>query len=119
MARERKRERRENTSCTTPCSNVLNCVHLLSLLLMSASNIWLPSCVPVVHAASAMIAPFQWQHVCIPLLPSSLLSYAAAPVPYLIGVQRYLLARLVCSLTRSLAVAYTLSDELTPDTAHT
>lgn len=47
------------------------------------------------HAAAAMIAPFQWQHVFIPLLPSALLFYAAAPVPYLMGVRRYLLARLV------------------------
>jgi hypothetical protein len=51
--------------------------------------------VTAVHAAAAMISPFQWQHVFIPLLPSTLLSYAAAPVPYIIGVRRYLLARLV------------------------
>lgn len=42
-----------------------------------------------------MISPFQWQHVFIPLLPSSLLSYAAAPVPYIIGVRRYLVPRLM------------------------
>lgn len=47
-----------------------------------------------VHAAAAMLHPFQWQHVFIPLLPSKLLSYAAAPVPYMIGVRRYLLPML-------------------------
>ena len=48
-----------------------------------------------VHAAAAMISPFQWQHVFIPILPSSLLSYAAAPVPFIIGVRRYLFTQLV------------------------
>lgn len=48
-----------------------------------------------VHAAAAMLYPFQWQHILIPLLPSNLLSYASAPMPYIIGVRRYLLSRLV------------------------
>ncbi len=47
-----------------------------------------------VHAAAAMLYPFQWQHIFIPLLPSRLLSYAAAPVPYMIGIRRYLLPML-------------------------
>ena len=41
-------------------------------------------------AAAAMLHPFQWQHIFIPLLPSKLLSYAGAPFPYMIGVRRYL-----------------------------
>jgi hypothetical protein len=48
-----------------------------------------------VHAAATMLYPFHWQHILIPLLPSNLLSYAAAPVPYMIGLKRYLLPRLV------------------------
>lgn len=47
-----------------------------------------------VNAAAAMLYPFQWPHMFIPLLPSKLLSYAAAPTPYMIGVRRYLLPRL-------------------------
>ena len=43
-----------------------------------------------VLAAAAMLHPFQWQHIFIPLLPSKLLSYAGAPFPYMIGVRRYL-----------------------------
>jgi hypothetical protein len=34
----------------------------------------------MVLAAAAMLYPFRWQHIFIPLLPSKLLSYAAAPV---------------------------------------
>lgn len=44
-----------------------------------------------VNAAAAMLYPFRWPHMFIPLLPSKLLSYAAAPTPYMIGVRRYLL----------------------------
>jgi hypothetical protein len=47
-----------------------------------------------VHAAAAMLYPFQWQGVFIPLLPSKLLSYAAAPMPYMIGVRRFQLPML-------------------------
>jgi hypothetical protein len=47
-----------------------------------------------VLAAESMLCPFIWQHILIPLLPSQLLSYASAPVPYIIGVRRYLLPAL-------------------------
>lgn len=43
----------------------------------------LSSCV---HAASAMLYPFAWQHVFIPLLPSDMLEYVTAPMPFVIGV---------------------------------
>lgn len=47
-----------------------------------------------VNAATAMLHPFQWPHMFIPLLPFKLLSYAAAPVPYMIGIRKYMLPRL-------------------------
>ena len=47
-----------------------------------------------VNAAAAMLYPFHWPHMLIPLLPSNLLSYAAAPTPYMIGIRRYLLPKL-------------------------
>lgn len=47
-----------------------------------------------VNAAAAMLYPFRWPHMFIPLLPSKLLSYAAAPTPYMIGIRRYLLPQL-------------------------
>lgn len=34
----------------------------------------------------ALVAPFDWMHILIPILPSSLISVLAAPPPYLIGL---------------------------------
>lgn len=48
-----------------------------------------------VHAAAALLLPFKWQHIFIPMLPSKLITYAASPVPFVIGVRRYLLPVLV------------------------
>eukprot|EP01026_Neomeris_dumetosa_P030223 TRINITY_DN2422_c0_g1_i8.p1 TRINITY_DN2422_c0_g1~~TRINITY_DN2422_c0_g1_i8.p1 ORF type:complete len:757 (-),score=106.08 TRINITY_DN2422_c0_g1_i8:540-2810(-) len=47
-----------------------------------------------VHAASALIYPFQWQHIFIPVLPASLQDYLSAPMPFLIGMPAQLLPRL-------------------------
>lgn len=38
-----------------------------------------------VLAANALIAPFQWQHVYIPILPHSMLDVVCAPMPFLLG----------------------------------
>lgn len=34
----------------------------------------------------ALVAPFDWMHILIPILPSSLINVLAAPPPYLIGI---------------------------------
>jgi hypothetical protein len=34
----------------------------------------------------ALLVPFEWQHIFIPILPNHLLDYVAAPAPYLIGI---------------------------------
>ncbi|CAL1547490.1 unnamed protein product, partial [Lymnaea stagnalis] len=39
-----------------------------------------------VHALAALLYPFQWQHVYIPLLPSEMLDVVCAPMPYVLGV---------------------------------
>uniref|UniRef100_A0A2C9KTX5 UDENN domain-containing protein n=1 Tax=Biomphalaria glabrata TaxID=6526 RepID=A0A2C9KTX5_BIOGL len=39
-----------------------------------------------VHALAALLYPFQWQHVYIPLLPLEMLDVVCAPMPYIIGV---------------------------------
>lgn len=52
-----------------------------------------------VIAAASLLAPFQWQHLFIPLLPSKLLVYVSAPTPYIYGVRRYLTAELKKQLT--------------------
>lgn len=40
-------------------------------------------------ALLAMIYPFTWQSVFLPLLPTKLLAYVCAPYPYLIGIRRH------------------------------
>ncbi|GAM22845.1 hypothetical protein SAMD00019534_060200 [Acytostelium subglobosum LB1] len=39
-----------------------------------------------VNAAVALLDPFVWQHIFIPVLPRSLLDYCTAPMPFIIGV---------------------------------
>ena len=36
---------------------------------------------------SALLFPFSWQHVYIPILPARLLDILQAPVPFLIGIE--------------------------------
>lgn len=40
----------------------------------------------VVMSLQALIAPFDWMHILIPILPTSLLDVLAAPPPFLIGI---------------------------------
>jgi hypothetical protein len=40
-----------------------------------------------IHAAVELLYPFCWQHIFIPVLPKSLLSYACAPMPFVVGVR--------------------------------
>jgi hypothetical protein len=45
----------------------------------------------VIHAACSLLHPFVWQHVFIPILPSRLIDYVLAPMPFVIGVHKSLL----------------------------
>jgi hypothetical protein len=71
---------------------------LLSGILCERRVIFIAETVDVlsssVLAAASMLYPFTWQHIFIPLVPSRLKSYACAPMPYLIGVRKYLLPSL-------------------------
>uniref|UniRef100_A0A8C4VB60 DENN domain containing 5A n=1 Tax=Falco tinnunculus TaxID=100819 RepID=A0A8C4VB60_FALTI len=40
----------------------------------------------VAETITALMFPFQWQHVYVPILPASLLHFLDAPVPYLMGL---------------------------------
>ncbi|KAI1903900.1 hypothetical protein AGOR_G00000170 [Albula goreensis] len=40
----------------------------------------------VAESVTALMFPFQWQHVYVPILPASLLHFLDAPVPYLMGL---------------------------------
>lgn len=39
------------------------------------------------HAATVLLYPLQWQHILIPVLPPTKLSYACAPMPFVLGIQ--------------------------------
>mmetsp|Transcript_1460 Transcript_1460/g.1861 ORF Transcript_1460/g.1861 Transcript_1460/m.1861 type:complete len:633 (-) Transcript_1460:56-1954(-) len=43
----------------------------------------LSSCI---QTAVALVYPFMWQHIYIPVLPRSLLSFVCAPMPFVVGV---------------------------------
>jgi hypothetical protein len=50
-----------------------------------------------VQAANALIYPMHWQHIFIPILPSTLVDYLTAPMPFLIGVPAPLMqVRRIC-----------------------
>ncbi|XP_077574624.1 DENN domain-containing protein 1B [Stigmatopora nigra] len=69
---------------------VTNLLHLYAsmlferrILIFACKISTLTSCV---HALGALLYPMHWQHIFIPVLPSHLLDYCCAPMPYLIGV---------------------------------
>ncbi|XP_053380942.1 DENN domain-containing protein 1B-like isoform X2 [Mercenaria mercenaria] len=47
----------------------------------------------VVHAATSLLYPMFWQHLFIPVLPSFLIDYLTAPMPYVIGVHTALMQK--------------------------
>jgi hypothetical protein len=76
-----------------PLFDRLSISHILSVfvsillerrIIFFAKDIYILS--SVVHACMAMIYPFAWQHVFIPVLPKSLLDYVCSPVPFIVGV---------------------------------
>jgi len=44
-----------------------------------------------VQASNAIIYPMEWQHIYIPVMPTQLLDYLTAPMPFLIGVPETLM----------------------------
>lgn len=43
-----------------------------------------------IHSLLALIYPFRWQNIFVPILPESLLNYLCAPLPFIIGIKGYL-----------------------------
>eukprot|EP00013_Stygamoeba_regulata_P000859 CAMPEP_0177640562 /NCGR_PEP_ID=MMETSP0447-20121125/6608_1 /TAXON_ID=0 /ORGANISM="Stygamoeba regulata, Strain BSH-02190019" /LENGTH=733 /DNA_ID=CAMNT_0019142639 /DNA_START=31 /DNA_END=2232 /DNA_ORIENTATION=+ len=70
--------------------SVTNLVYLFDALLQERRVIVCASKLSIlsncVAALSALLLPFVWQQVYIPVLPASLLDYCAAPMPFLVGV---------------------------------
>ena len=54
------------------------------IVISSYSNILTFAC----EAILALCFPFTWDHIYIPILPSRMLSYLQAPVPFLVGINR-------------------------------
>lgn len=72
-----------------------NVLTLLTCLLLEQRFIFFSSnhalLTPVIEGILALLYPFQWEHIYIPVLPSSLRSFVEAPWPYLCGLHsRYL-----------------------------
>lgn len=40
----------------------------------------------IAHCVMALLQPFTWQHVFIPVLPTSMIDYVCAPMPFVAGV---------------------------------
>jgi hypothetical protein len=63
---------------------------LLASLLMERRIILLSSSfatmATAVHAAAALLKPFKWHYVFLPLLPADLLDVLCSPTPYLVGM---------------------------------
>eukprot|EP01048_Picozoa_sp_COSAG05_P015935 COSAG05_NODE_1984_length_3746_cov_3.101430_2_plen_716_part_00 len=75
---------------SVPCISAIF-VSLLSeqrVLFVSSSLSKLSTCV---HSLLALIEPFTWQHIFVPIMPQSMLDYITAPMPYVIGVHDSLL----------------------------
>lgn len=66
--------------------DVLHCLLFeLRVILVSSDESILA---PIAEAMVSLLLPFRWKHIYVPYLPSSLVGYLDAPVPYLMGVKR-------------------------------
>ncbi|ELP84269.1 DENN domain containing protein 2D, putative [Entamoeba invadens IP1] len=66
-------------------------VDLVGFLLVERKFLFVSNSIQTVSemimAFMSLITPFQWQHVFIPVLPVSLVTYCSAPMPYVVGVK--------------------------------
>ena len=62
------------------------------MLLLSSKLSRLSACC---HGAAALLYPFRWQHVFIPILPGKMIHLTTAPMPYLMGVHTALAPELM------------------------
>ncbi len=67
---------------------LLSCLLTERRLIVSSSSLErLSECI---HGLMAIIYPFRWQHIFVPILPEQLLNYLGAPMPFIIGIKTYL-----------------------------
>ena len=67
-----------------------NVIAVLGALMLERRIIFVGSNCGVVsscaHAALALLYPLEWQHIFVPVLPQTMLTYASAPMPFVLGV---------------------------------
>jgi hypothetical protein len=63
---------------------IFECVLLEKKLIVCAKH--LDTLTACVNAISALVYPFYWQCVFVPLLPESLINFVCAPMPFLVGI---------------------------------
>ena len=81
---------------------VFECLLLESRVVFVSKTLGrLSSCV---SSALALLNPFQWQYVFIPILPSSLLSYCCAPMPFIVGAIESSLGEILSMPTEELLI---------------
>ena len=44
----------------------------------------------VAEGVSALMFPFSWQHVYVPILPASMMHFLDAPVPFVMGLHHHM-----------------------------
>lgn len=68
-----------------------------------------------IFSTLVMIYPFHWHHVFISLLPLKLINYLAAPVPYIIGIKKSVLAEVRRDICKDVLVVDLDAAELIPN----
>eukprot|EP00117_Sycon_ciliatum_P020443 scpid18653/ scgid18214/ DENN domain-containing protein 1A; Connecdenn len=47
-----------------------------------------------VHGAASLLYPLNWQHIFVPIMPTKLIDYCCAPMPFLVGVHSSVMAKI-------------------------
>ncbi|KAH9140966.1 hypothetical protein AeRB84_014825 [Aphanomyces euteiches] len=90
---------------------VLNCLLLEQRILVHSSHHGLLT--PICEALCALLFPFVWEHVYIPMLPMKLIDYLQAPVPFFMGVHTsYLTTRIGADAFSSCVVVHVDKDKV-------
>lgn len=66
-----------------------------------------------VHACVSLLYPFEWHHIYIPVLPAKLLGYVTAPMPFIIGVKRYMMQQVLAQPTSDVVIVDVDKGEIT------
>jgi hypothetical protein len=64
------------------------------------------------HGLAALLFPFEWPHIFIPILPKEMLHYTSAPMPFIVGLHSSHLDDLLKLPLDSLVVVFIDKDEI-------